>query len=253
MNDPSPTEWMIVSAARALAGTRTVLVGVGIPNIACNLARLTVAPDLNLIYESGVIGARPARLPLSIGDPALVTGAAFACAMTDLFLYVLQGGRVESALLGTAQIDRFGNLNTTVIGPYHAPDVRLPGSGGACDISINADRTLVITRLERRVFVEGLDFLTSPGQRIAGRRRAALGIPGGGPQRVITDAATFSFDPADGEMRLESLRSGETFESIQARVGWKLKTLPQLVELEPPTQEELGILRSQLDPEGRYR
>ncbi|HEC22716.1 MAG TPA: CoA-transferase subunit beta, partial [Chloroflexi bacterium] len=138
MSDHTPAEMMIVSAARALAGVRTVFVGVGLPNIACNLARHTVAPDLELIYESGVYGARPARLPLSIGDPTLVTGATSVVPMADLFGLYLQGGLVEVALLGGAQIDRHGNLNTTVIGDYRSPKVRLPGSGGACEIAINA-------------------------------------------------------------------------------------------------------------------
>ncbi|HSJ59083.1 MAG TPA: CoA-transferase, partial [Anaerolineae bacterium] len=136
----TPSELMIVSAARALAGERVVFVGVGMPNIACNLARRTVAPELELVYESGGFGARRARLPLSIGDPTLVSGATLACPMPDLFMYYLQGGRVEVAFLGAAQIDRYGNLNSTVIGDYHRPRVRLPGSGGACEIAIHAHK-----------------------------------------------------------------------------------------------------------------
>src|SRR5438093_13590291 len=140
----TPAECMIVAAARALAGIHTVFVGVGLPNIACNLARSTVAPDLELIYESGVYGAQPARQPLSIGDPTLVTGATSVVSMADLFGLYLQGGLVEVALLGGAQVDRFGNLNTTVIGDYRAPKTRLPGSGGACEIAISAQRTFMI-------------------------------------------------------------------------------------------------------------
>src|SRR5215217_3945350 len=164
-NQPSysPSEMMIVAAARALAGVRTVFVGVGLPNIACNLARRTVAPQLELIYEAGVYGARPSRLPLSIGDPTLVSGATSVVSMADLFGLYLQGGLVEAALLGGAQIDRFGNLNTTVIGDYATPKVRLPGSGGACEIAINARRVLVIMRQAQRSFVQELDFRTSPG------------------------------------------------------------------------------------------
>ena len=154
MTDRTFSEMMIVAAARALAGVRTVFVGVGLPNIACNLARRTVAPDLELIYESGVYGARPARLPLSIGDPTLISGATSVCSMADLFGLYLQGGRVEVAFLGGAQIDRLGNLNTTVIGDYAAPKVRLPGSGGACEIAINAQHVFIIMRLSRRSFVE---------------------------------------------------------------------------------------------------
>ncbi|MGD8552640.1 MAG: CoA-transferase, partial [Anaerolineales bacterium] len=157
MSGYSDSEMMIVCAARQLEGVRSVLVGVGLPNIACNLARRTVAPDLELVYESGVLGARPARLPLSIGDPTIVSGARSVFPMPDLFHYLLEGGRIEVGLLGTAQIDRFGNLNTTVIGEYTAPKVRLPGSGGACEIALHAQKTFIITRLSRRTFVEGLD------------------------------------------------------------------------------------------------
>src|SRR5512139_296213 len=150
------SEMMIAVAARMLKGARTVFVGVGLPNIACNLARYTVAPDLELIYESGVFGARPARLPLSIGDPTLVTGATSVISMADLFGLYLQRGLVDVALLGGAQIDRFGNLNTSVIGSYAAPKVRLPGSGGACEIAINARHIMMIMRLGKRSFVEKL-------------------------------------------------------------------------------------------------
>src|SRR3984893_18109041 len=192
----SPAEMMIVAAARALAGTRTVFVGVGLPNLACNLARHTIAPNLELIYESGIYGAQPARLPLSIGDPTLVTGATSVISMADLFGLYLQGGLVEVALLGGAQIDRFGNLNTTVIGSYTSPKVRLPGSGGACEIAINAQRVFIIMHLKKRAFVEQLDFLTSPGHLSGGDARQALGMPGAGPELVITDMAIFNFENA---------------------------------------------------------
>ena len=161
----TPAEMMITVASRQLAGARTVFVGVGLPNIACNLARYTVAPDLELIYESGVYGAQPARLPLSIGDPTLVTGALSVVSMADLFGLYLQRGLVDVALLGGAQIDRYGNLNTTVIGDYAHPKTRLPGSGGACEIAINARKVFMIMRLKRRAFVEKLDFITSPGHQ----------------------------------------------------------------------------------------
>ena len=151
------SEMMVAIAARVLKGARTVFVGVGLPNIACNLARYTVAPDLELIYESGVYGARPERLPLSIGDPTLVSGAVSVVSMADLFGLYLQRGLVEIALLGGAQIDRYGNLNTTVIGDYRKPKTRLPGSGGACEIAINAQRTFMIMRLKRRAFVDKLE------------------------------------------------------------------------------------------------
>lgn len=253
MSDYSPSEMMIVAAARALAGVRTVFVGVGLPNIACNLARRTVAPELELIYESGVYGARPARLPLSIGDPALVTGALSVCSILDLFGLYLQGGRVEVAFLGGAQIDRYGNLNTTVIGDYAHPKVRLPGSGGACEIAINAHQVFIIMRLARRAFVERLDFLTSPGHLGGAGERERLGMPGRGPQIVVTDKCIFRFDPTTGEMVLVSIHPGFTVDDIRAEMGWEPSISPNLVETEPPTPEELRLLREELDPQGIYR
>ena len=252
----TPSEMMIVTAARALAGTRTVFVGVGLPNSACNMARRTVAPDLELIYESGVFGARPARLPLSIGDPTLVTGATSICAIADLFGLYLQGGRVEVAFLGGAQIDRFGNLNTTVIGDWQHPNVRLPGSGGACEIAINAQRVFVIMRLRRRAFVEPLHFRTSPGHLGGAGGRARLGLPGSGPQLAITDRCVFRFDKgtADArEMVLSTLHPGVELAEVQAEVGWELKVAPDLSETAPPTEDELRLLREELDPQGLYR
>lgn len=251
--DYTPSELMIAASARALAGERAVFVGVGLPNIACNLARRTVAPDLELVYESGVYGARPARLPLSIGDPTLVSGATLACPMPDLFLYYLQGGRIEAAFLGAAQIDRFGNLNTTVIGDYQQPKVRLPGSGGACEIAIHAHKVFIIVRLARRTFVEQLDFCTSGGH-LGGRpgERAALGMPGAGPQMVVTDKAILRFDKTTGEMFLSSVHPGVTVEEVQAGVSWPLEVATDLRVTEPPTAEELRIIRKELDVGGIY-
>jgi len=251
--DYTPSELMITCSARALAGERVVFVGVGLPNIACNLARRTVAPDLELVYESGVFGARPARLPLSIGDPTLVSGATLVCSMVDLFMNYLQGGLVEVAFLGAAQIDRFGNLNTTVIGDYGRPKVRLPGSGGACEIAIHAHRVFVIVRLKRRAFVEQLDFTTSAGH-LAGKKgeRAALGMPGSGPQLVVTDKAIFRFDKETGEMYLSSIHPGVTLDQVRAEVGWPLKVGADLAMTAPPTPDELRIIRQDLDPQGIY-
>jgi glutaconate CoA-transferase, subunit B len=253
MMDYTPSEMMIVSAARALTGVRTVFVGVGLPNSACNLARRTVAPHLELIYESGVYGARPARLPLSIGDPTLISGATSVCSMADLFGLYLQGGRVEVAFLGGAQIDRFGNLNTTVIGDWRRPKVRLPGSGGACEIAINAQKIFVIMRLKRRAFVQALDFLTSPGHLGGGGERAALKLPNSGPRLVVTDKCIFRFDQATGEMTLHSLHPGVELAEVQAEVGWDLRIAPDLGETETPTDEDLCLLREELDPQGLYR
>jgi len=252
MANCTPSEIMIVTAARALAGTRVVFVGVGLPNVACNLARRTVAPELELIYESGVYGARPARLPLSIGDPTLVSGATSICPMADLFGLYLQAGRVEVAFLGGAQIDRFGNLNTTVIGDYAHPTVRLPGSGGACEIAINARQVFVIMRLKQRAFVERLHFLTSPGHLGGAGERRMLGIPGNGPQLVVTDKCVCRFDQVTKEMMLSSLHPDVELAEVQAGVSWKVKVAPDLYETDPPTADELLLLREELDPQGIY-
>ena len=160
---------MAVTAARELLDGEVVFVGIGLPNLACNLARATHAPNLVLIYESGAIGAVPERLPVSIGDPALVTGSLMVCGMADVFQFFLQNGRIQVGFLGGAQVDRWGNINTTVIGSYTHPTVRLPGSGGAAEIAIHAQRTLIISQLNPRNFPEHVDFITSPGQRCQGR------------------------------------------------------------------------------------
>ena len=249
----SSAEVMIVAAARALQAARTVFVGVGLPNIACNLARRTVAPDLELIYEAGVYGARPARLPLSIGDPTLVSGATAVVSQADLFGLYLQGGLVEVALLGGAQIDRFGNLNTTVIGEYQHPKVRLPGSGGACEIAANAQSTLMIMRLKRRAFVEQLDFVTSVGYLDGGATRERLGFAGGGPKLVITDLALFDFANAEREMQLIATHPGVSVAQVQAEVGWNLRLADTVITSEPPSAEELRLMREELDPTGIYR
>ncbi len=247
------SEMMVAVAARVLKGARTVFVGVGLPNIACNLARYTVAPDLELIYESGVYGARPERLPLSIGDPTLVSGATSVVSMADLFGLYLQRGLVEVALLGGAQIDRYGNLNTTVIGAYSKPKTRLPGSGGACEIAINAQRTFMIMRLKRRAFVDKVDFLTSPGHLTGGDSRARLGLPGGGPELVITDKAILNFDNPEREMQLSELYPGVTAKEVQAEVGWPLCLAATIGETAAPTTEELRLIRDEVDPQGMYR
>lgn len=246
----SASEMMIVAAARQLAGRRVCFVGIGLPNIAVNLAARTVAPDLALVYEAGVYGARPARLPLSIGDPTIVTGATASVSMFDLFSFYLQGGLVDVGFLGGAQIDRFGNLNTTVIGPYDEPRTRLPGSGGACDIAINAREVFIVMRQGRRSFVEQLDFRTSPGAR----RADAAGPfrrPGRGPSVVVTDLAVYRFD-ADGEMVVESLHPGVTREQVADGMAWEPRWASSVGVTEPPTAEELRLIRSELDPAGVY-
>jgi len=245
----SASEMMIVAAARQLAGRATCFVGVGLPNIAVNLAARTVAPDLQLIYEAGVFGARPARLPLSIGDPTIVTGALAAVSMHELFAFYLQGGLIDVGFLGGAQIDRHGNLNTTVIGPYETPTTRLPGSGGACEIAINAGEILVIMRQSRRRFVERLDFRTSPGNRAAPGAHARR--PGRGSTAVITDLALLGFDQA-GEMRVDSLHPGVSRDDVRAAMGWEPRWADAVGTTDPPTADELRLIREELDPEGIY-
>ncbi len=246
------SEMMIVAAARALKGARTVFVGVGLPNVACNLARTTVAPDLILIYESGVYGAQPERLPLSIGDPTLVTGATSVISMADLFGLYLQRGLVDVALLGGAQIDRYGNLNTTVIGSYAQPKVRLPGSGGACEIAINAQRIYMIMRLSPRSFVQQIDFLTSPGHLSGGDKRRELGMPGKGPELVISDKAILNFDNPQREMQIISLHPGVTVDDVRANVGWDIRLAERIEETPPPSAEEMRLM-VELDPQKMYR
>jgi glutaconate CoA-transferase subunit B len=253
VTDYTASEMMIAASARELAGARVVFVGIGLPNIACNLAQRTIAPDLELVYEAGVYGARPSRLPLSIGDPCLVTGATSVVPMPQLFQYYLQGGLIDVGFLGAAQIDRYGNLNTTVIGPYQQPKVRLPGSGGACEIALLAGKVLIIARLSRRTFVERLDFLTSPGYLAGGETRLRLGDYGQGPAAVITDMGIFRFDEATHEMALTSLHPGCTVEEVQEKVGWDLRVADDLATTPPPTADELRIMRDELDPTGRYR
>ena len=248
-------EMMIVAAARELAPQRVCFVGVGLPNIAVNLAKRTVAPDLELVYEAGVFGARPARLPLSIGDPTIVTGATAVTSMFELFTFYLQGGLIDVGFLGAAQIDRFGNINTTVIGDYDEPTTRLPGSGGACEIAINAREVFVIMRQSRRSFVETIDFRTSPGNlggaEQAERIRREGGWKGRGPTVVVTDLGIYHFDEA-GEMRLDSLHPGATVEAVRDTIGWPIKVAPDVAATPPPTVEELRLVREELDPGGVY-
>ncbi len=250
----SRAEMMIVAAARELAGRRVCFVGVGLPNIAVNLAKLTVATDLELVYEAGVFGAQPARLPLSIGDPTIVTGATAVTSMFELFGFYLQGGLIDVGFLGAAQIDRFGNINSTVIGDYAHPTTRLPGSGGACEIAINAREVFVIMRQSQRSFVERIDFRTSPGNLggVDGARiRREQGWLGAGPSVVITDLGVYHFG-AEGEMRLDSLHPGVTLDDVQGQMAWQPAVAERLSETAPPTPVELRLVREVLDREGIY-
>jgi glutaconate CoA-transferase subunit B len=229
------SEMMIVAAARELAGQRVCFVGVGLPNIAVNLAKRTVAPDLELVYEAGVFGARPARLPLSIGDPTIVTHATAVTSMFELFGYYLQGGLIDVGFLGAAQIDRWGNLNSTVIGEYATPTTRLPGSGGACEIAQNAKQIFVIMRQGRRSFVEQLDFRTSVGSRV---------------RVVVTDLGVYHL--ADGELQLDALHEGVTLDQVRDAMGWSPRVSADLGRTAPPSADELRLIREELDPAGIY-
>jgi len=249
-NGYTKNEMMIAASARTLAGEKTCFVGVGLPNIVCNLAQRTVAPDLQLVYEAGVFGARPARLPLSIGDPTLVSGSTAVTSMFELFAFYLQAGLIDAAFLGGAQIDRFGNLNTTVIGDYANPKVRLPGSGGACEIAIHARKILVIMRQAQRSFVERLDFRTSPGHSGDAQHDRARGWFGSGPTGVVTDLGTYGFDEGTGEMTLLTLHPGVTIDQVRENTGWDPRLADDLGETSVPTDKELRIIRTELDPDG---
>lgn len=248
----SPSEMMAAVAARELGDGEVVFVGIGLPNLACNLARALHAPELVLIYESGAVGAIPERLPVSIGDPSLVTGSLMVCSMADVFQLFLQNGKIEVGFLGGAQVDRYGNINTTVIGSYEKPKVRLPGSGGAAEIAIHAQRVLIISRLNTRSFPAELDFLTSPGQRCKGKSRRELGMPGAGPVKVVTDKGILESDPETGEMVLTALYPGVTVEDVKANVGWPLRVAGALGSVTPPSASELDLLRHTLDPQKLY-
>lgn len=242
MSDATPDELMIASSAAELAGVRSVFVGIGLPNVAANLARGSVAPDLELIYESGVVGARPTRLPDSIGDPALVSGSAAVMSMRDLFGGFLQGGRIEVGMLGAAQIDRWGNLNTTVIGPYDHPSVRLPGSGGACEIALNAGRVIVVMNQSRRSFVERIDFVTSPGYHRPDGSGSRPAWAGAGPTAVITQLGVYHFG-TDGEMELAGLHPGVDEATVDAGTGWPMRRASSVVALPEPSAQTLAAIR----------
>ncbi|MCC7129883.1 MAG: 3-oxoadipate--succinyl-CoA transferase subunit B [Anaerolineae bacterium UTCFX2] len=250
-NDYSSSELMIINASRLLRDGDVVFVGVGQPNLACNLARRTHAPNLLMIYEAGVIGAQPARLPLSIGDPTLVSGATAVCSMYDIFSLYLQRGNVDVGFMGGAQIDQYGNINATVIGDYAKPKVRLPGSGGSKEIAAWANRCYIMTPHQKRRFPEKCDFQTSAGFLGGRSERDEARLRGGGPQAVVTDIGILQPDDT-GELILTALHPGHTVEEARLNTGWNLQVSPDLRYTEPPTQDELTILREELDPQGIY-
>jgi glutaconate CoA-transferase, subunit B len=239
----TPDEMMIIAAARALKNDDVCFVGIGAPSAACNVARLTQAPGITLIYESGTIGTAPQVLPLSIGDGELCSSAAVTVSVPEMFRYWLQGGRISIGFLGAAQIDRFGNINTTVIGPYEKPQVRLPGGGGAPEIATSCGEIFVTLRQARRSMVEKIDFFTSFGHGEGGDHRQRIGITTKGPTLLITDLAIWKPDPETKEFKVVSLHPGVTRDKVQETCGWRVKFAAGLEETPAPTPSELMTLR----------
>jgi glutaconate CoA-transferase subunit B len=240
----SADEIMTIAAARALRDGQTCFVGIGLPSTAANLARITHAPNLVLIYESGTIGAKPDRLPLSIGDGILAQTADTVVSVPEVFNYWLQPGRVDVGFLGAAQVDRFGNINTTVVGEdYRHPKVRLPGAGGAPEIAASARQGIIMVRHSRRTLVERVDFVTSVGFGGGPGDRQRLGLTGAGPRLLITDLGILEPDPTSCELILTHLHPNATLEQVREATGWPLKVAPDLTRTPPPTAEELAALR----------
>jgi glutaconate CoA-transferase, subunit B len=244
----TPDDYMTVAASRALRDGDVLFVGIGLPSTAANLARRTHAPGLVLIYESGCIGSKPTRLPLSIGDGELAATADSVVSVPEIFNYWLQPGRIEVGFLGAAQIDRFANINTTVIGgDYDKPKVRLPGAGGAPEIAALCGEVIVIVRQNERTFRENVDFVTSVGYGSGPGSREKLGLPGRGPVKVITDLGVLEPDPDTCELTMTQLHQGVDIEQAREATAWELKVAEQLGTTDPPSDEELSALRDLLD------
>jgi glutaconate CoA-transferase subunit B len=247
----SNQELMVAAASRELKDHDVVFVGIGIPQLGALLAQRTHAPNLTLIYESGVIGTRPARLPLSIGDPTLVSGTYGIFSFYETFSLLLQRGFIDVGFVGGAQVDKFGNINSTVIGDYRKPKVRLPGSGGGCEIAGLSKRIVIVTPHEKRRMVEKVDFITSPGFIDGAGARERIGL-NGGPTAVITTMGVLRFDAETKEMYLSSYHPGVSIDQIKQNTGWDLKISPDVRETEPPTVKQIEILRKELDPQGIF-
>lgn len=244
MTEFTPNEMMTIAAARALSKDDICFVGVGAPSAACNLARLTHAPDIALIYESGTIGTAPDILPLSIGDGELCETATTTVSVPEMFRYWLQGGRISIGFLGAAQVDRFGNINTTVIGPYDQPKVRLPGGGGAPEIAISCKEIFIVMKQATRGMVEKIDFFTSFGHGKGHDDREKLGITTKGPTLLITDLAVWKPDPTTKEFMVISIHPGVSRDEIQDTCGWAVQFAADVVETPPPSRHELETLRA---------
>jgi glutaconate CoA-transferase subunit B len=243
MPDFTPDEMMTVAAARALGNDDVCFVGIGAPSAACNVARLTHAPGITLIYESGTIGTAPEVLPLSIGDGELCETAVTTVSVPEMFRYWLQGGRVTVGFLGAAQLDRFGNINTTVIGDYHQPKTRLPGGGGAPEIASSCGEIFITMKQSRRGLVDKIDFFTSFGHGTGGGDRQQLGLTTRGPTLLITDLAIWKPDPQSREFTVTSLHPGVTRDMVQESCGWPVSFADRLEQTPPPTDLELRTLR----------
>lgn len=239
----TPGEVQTVVAARRLRDARSVFIGVGRPSTAAILAGMVHNPDLVLVYESGTIGARPRTIPLSIGDGELAETADLVVSVPEMFNYWIGPGRIDVAFLGAAQVDRFGNINTTVVGPYERPKVRLPGAGGAPEIAASAKEVIIMLRHKPRAFVEELSFVTSVGHGTGGNAREKLGYPGAGPTVLITDLGVLRPDPETRELTLVALHPGATVEGAREATGWDLKVAEEPGSTEPPTEVELELLR----------
>lgn len=243
MSDFNTNEMMTVAAARNLGNGSVCFVGIGLPSKAANLARLTHAPEVVLIYESGPIGAKPTVLPLSIGDGELAETADTVVPTGEIFRYWLQGGRIDVGFLGAAQVDKFGNINTTVIGDYHQPKVRLPGAGGAPEIAGSAKKVLIILKQGHRTFVEKLAFITSVGHGEGGDHRKRLGLPGAGPVAIITDLCIMEPEAGSNEFIVTSMHLGVTREQVIENTGWQIRFADVVTTTEAPRAEELAALR----------
>ncbi|EHK86065.1 acyl CoA:acetate/3-ketoacid CoA transferase, beta subunit [Saccharomonospora azurea SZMC 14600] len=242
--DYTSDEMMSIAAARALTGDRRCFVGIGLPSTAANVARRTHAPDLVLIYESGTLGSKPDRLPASIGDGILAETADAVISVPEVFNYWLQPGRIDVGFLGAAQLDRYGNINTTVIGDdYVNPKVRLPGAGGAPEIAGSCGEVFVVVRQSTRTFVEEVDFVTSVGHGRGPGDREKLGLRGAGPTLVITDLGVLRPDPETRELVLTQVHPGVDVEQVREATGWDLRVSPELSTTQPPTERELTVLR----------
>lgn len=248
------SELLTVHSARALAGRNVVFAGHGLPTLAVSLAQNTVSPDIEIVYESGVTGACPPVMPRSISDSILVPGAASVMPMTHLFNYMLQGERVDVGFLGAAQVDRFGSLNSTLIGSdWEHPDSRLPGSGGAIEVMAGAAEIfLVMRRHTPRTFVKTLDFVTSPGPHRAAESEHGAMPRGAGVTHVITDLGIMTRFERDEELTLSAIHPGVEIDHVISQTGWDLKIADDLETTQPPTPEELDLLRNRLDPSRVY-